>query len=474
MSQFSGNGRLKRPDFIPNFGGYDVFLIVTQSNAIGRYGPIDAGLDALNDRIKQLGRQAPNNNLVIDAEDPLEHIDPTANTVGFGLSFAKAYLPSISSNRQVLLVPCAEGGTGFSTNDWNVGDANYEDAIARANTAMAAGAGVNQFKGILVSGGESDAGVYGESGYAQRQDLMIADMRTRITGAAHAPVIWCDLVAGWNTPTSNDVRAAIADIGNRLPYTAFVDTSDLAHGGDGLHYSAASQRIIGERMNTALATALANTAVAAEAGVTGHWLFGADNTPLLDLTSTKLLTPVGTDPVHSAGYLTTVSSNRHGLLSDVDDSDTQTVCAVVNLAAADQAIIAGSLNANIGEGGSAILVQSTNDANVNSRGIANDVIVNPYPTGWVFIAYSISPTQHIGFIGGGTPDTVTQAGTKTEASPMRQIGVGNCHYANGAWYNGIDCAEFMIFDGVAKSIAELSDIYDRSVTRLAARGITVV
>lgn len=238
--------------------GYDVVVLAGQSNMIGRYGPVDGTLDATNARILQYGFDGQS---VVLASDPLDHVNETADTVGLGISFAKALLPSVPSNRQIVLVPTAQGATALSDGFWLDGGSGYESALTRANAAMAAGDGENRLIAILWHQGERDVnlGVVDEAVHAANLDALIAGWRAQMTGADETtPFIVGDLVQGWNVPNSNGVRAALANTPARTKYTAFVESTSLVDGGDGLHFSAASQRTFGARYHTALASAQAN------------------------------------------------------------------------------------------------------------------------------------------------------------------------------------------------------------------------
>jgi Carbohydrate esterase, sialic acid-specific acetylesterase len=55
--------------------------------------------------------------------------------VGPGLSFAKAVLAA-HPGKTIVLIPAADGGAGFFTQDWNRGDTLYESAVARIAAGM--------------------------------------------------------------------------------------------------------------------------------------------------------------------------------------------------------------------------------------------------------------------------------------------------------------------------------------------------
>jgi len=234
--------------------GYDVFAIPAQSNGIGRYGPIDPVLDATDSDIFMLQRST---GLAVTAQDPLDHIGETANTVGFGLTFAKQYKADgqLTGNRKILLVCCGQGSTGFNASEWNIGGTNYQDVIDQVATAMALdlNGGVNRFKGFLWHQGEAEGGI-SEATYRNRMHTIAVMYRSLVTGAS-STTPW---ICGQLVPTSSaaGVQAAIINVGSTLPYSAGISSTGLTDGGDGLHFDATSQRTFGQRYYTGYDTGL--------------------------------------------------------------------------------------------------------------------------------------------------------------------------------------------------------------------------
>lgn len=231
---------------------YDVILLIGQSNMVGRYGPIDGALDATDSRIKQYGSTAQ---VIALASDPLDHLDETANTVGLGLSMAKDYADNVMNPaHEVLLVPAAQGATSFSSGFWRSGGVGYNNAIARANEAIALGDPGTQIVAMMWHQGESDNAL-SEVQYAADIDSLITDLRSMITGASAVPFI----VGGISTDSvlfSAGVQAALVDTPNRNTLAAFVDVDGLALGLDELHFSAVSQRLLGSLYTTGIANAI--------------------------------------------------------------------------------------------------------------------------------------------------------------------------------------------------------------------------
>lgn len=229
------------------FDGYDVVLLAGQSNMVGALGPVSAELDATHARVKQYGFNAQ---AVSAASQPLDHVDELVNVVGPGLEIGKGLVGTLTTGRQLLLVPAADGGTAFGTGYWQVGGTGAINAIARANAAMALPGGVNRFVGIAWHQGESDAAM-SQATYAGHLDALIAAFRSGIAGAIGAPFVAGKVPAG-SALYGAGVNAAIVAMPSRVTGTAVVDTSDLARGGDNVHLTASSARTLGQRYAASL------------------------------------------------------------------------------------------------------------------------------------------------------------------------------------------------------------------------------
>ncbi len=177
--------------------GFDVFLLAGQSNMVGWDKNFDPVLDAPDPRILQLGFWNDHRNFVIPAIDPLDH-PQRDNGVGLAMQFSRAYLNDLPKGRGILLVPSAFGGTGFYQQRWNPGNDLFEQAVERANAAMATHPS-NRFAGILWHQGEDDVRFWGSqpARYAAALDAAIYGFRARIAGAASAPMILGKFTDSW-------------------------------------------------------------------------------------------------------------------------------------------------------------------------------------------------------------------------------------------------------------------------------------
>lgn len=250
--------------------GFDVVLLIGQSNMSGYGAYIVPGFDTTDARIQQLN---PANGIEL-AADPLPHPDAPFNVgrIGPGMSFARSYLSILPASRRVLLVPAAFRGTSFSGRNWNPGDELFEAAVTRTNAALATNPAGNCLAAILWNQGESDVDRLTGPVYQAALDTMITTLRGRLTTSLAGevqPFLLGQFSPDWVGLTPTPGQQALLDVINatptRLRYSAVVSTAGLSSNstqglnGD-IHFDAASQRVYGARYFAALATALANSA----------------------------------------------------------------------------------------------------------------------------------------------------------------------------------------------------------------------
>lgn len=235
---------LRTEVYTPSTSGFDVYVLMGQSNQVGFGAPLDMTLDGGHPSLwqwLQSGNVAP-------ASNPLDHNIVATDNIGADVEWAREYLvPDLVTGRRVLLVPCAEQSTGFTANDWNEGDALYEAAVARTLAAMALpGASL---KACIWRQGEDDVGM-GEAPYAAALDAMIAAFRADV--GETVPFLVGGMVPSYvaASPASRQpIQDALADTPTRVSACAYIDPdvpSEIGSG-DGLHYSAASQRLMAAR-----------------------------------------------------------------------------------------------------------------------------------------------------------------------------------------------------------------------------------
>ena len=257
QSGFAQSGKAASATTTASTPGYDVVLLVGQSNMVGiGTGVDDAGDAAVDPRIMQW---EPYTNTIIPAFDPIYH-NQALDYIGLPMTFAKAYAKRMAPGRQLLLVGAATGGTGFSSGYWQEPNGSgVTTALKWINAAMAAVGPNAKLVGILWHQGEAD--IYGEGGAAYETNLtnLISYFRSNVTGASSTtPFVVGEMTYPWlegNTTDSDYVTQQdlilndFHTLPDTIPYTAWTSAaelaSDLTYGT--VHFSALSQRQLGRR-----------------------------------------------------------------------------------------------------------------------------------------------------------------------------------------------------------------------------------
>lgn len=249
--------------------GYDVVLMIGQSNMTGYGAYVVPAFDAPDARVKQWNRAGA----IVEAKHPMEHADYplNANRIGMGIAFGKQLAAVRPANRTVLLVPAASGGTGFFRGNWLPNGDLYVDAVKRVNAALAQNPAGNCLAAILWHQGEDD--VQSTLPYAEYQfrlDEMVRNFRAAVSGgqASDVPFVGGELSPEWTAPEPGRkpaINAIIQAMPSRLAYVSVVRVeglrSNLTQGlsAGAVHFDAASQRELGLRYFAALSSANQNT-----------------------------------------------------------------------------------------------------------------------------------------------------------------------------------------------------------------------
>jgi hypothetical protein len=242
--------------------GYDVVLLMGQSNMSGYGWGYDAAIDGVQDaRIQQWARGGG----LVAASETLQQADwgLGSTRVGMGTSFARSYLATLPGYRGVLLVPTAYGGTGLVNGPWSPGGNLYEDAVGRLSNALASNAG-KCVAAVLWHQGENDIGRNVSSAdYEATLKRMLADLRSRVPRSARAPFLMGEMTQPWianpGLPQAQvqAIVSALQRVAASTPNTAFVPSAGLTvNPGDIIHFDAPAMRAYGQRYFETLNQAL--------------------------------------------------------------------------------------------------------------------------------------------------------------------------------------------------------------------------
>lgn len=246
-------------------GGYDLFLLIGQSNADGRGG--NKSLP------EELAKPSPDHilfyhNGFATTPDWMALVPgysvrrPTPTTLpsgnfGMEMSFAPAITEAFPGMK-VAIIKAARGNTNLSFH-WNPGtDPNslekeakpgpcYRTALDAVNMAIAKlPPGQHRWRGILWHQGESDAG-------DRNYDKSVGRLINRLRQDLKTPDL--PFVLGGLRPGIGGAWNGIAPrVVNAVPHTAFVSSEGLD--GDSLHFSSAALLEFGKRYATAIAPLL--------------------------------------------------------------------------------------------------------------------------------------------------------------------------------------------------------------------------
>ena len=214
-----------------------VFLLIGQSNMVGRPA-FDGGAGYPAGTI-----QYNQSNLRVPASTPLDHIDEMPGDMGLALQFVIDY-KAANPTHDVVLVPRAQGNTGFQDGRWIAGSGtNYLDALADVNALMAAHPSYS-FAGFLWHQGEADVAA-GAGAYADRLNTMIDAFRSNVTGASDTtPFVMGELFS--NAGERDEINSLIQTVGDAQAYCTVASAAGLATE-DTVHFDAASLRLLGAR-----------------------------------------------------------------------------------------------------------------------------------------------------------------------------------------------------------------------------------
>jgi hypothetical protein len=266
--------------------GYDIIILAGQSNMSGQGLAFNlTNYDPIDPRIFQYGDSGVYAKLISMAIEPLAYPD-SAPGMGPGLVFARWYAHSIPVNRRILLVPCAYFGTGFGQDNnytWLPGDtavANlFNNMISQTQAALAAAGPNSRIVAACWLQGETDGddNVAG-SVYQANLDLLITTLRSELN-LPNLPFVVGQMVPDYlSTGTRAQINAVHINTPANQLYCGFGYGPSGMNNGDGNHYNAPGQRVVGLSMFRAYQMALVNAPYTAPVPVTGLTLVQSGTT----------------------------------------------------------------------------------------------------------------------------------------------------------------------------------------------------
>lgn len=190
----------------------------------------------------------------VTGNDPFETVLPEAGQkvcgVGPGRTFGKM-LADANPECIIGLIPCAVGGTSIAAwmpggvDDWDSSNFPYDNAVKKAKKAQKSG----KIIAVLWHQGENDAHKQTPD-YTEKLRTVVQNFRRDLQLGPEVPFIAGDMASFYNKPLIENiyiVDQALKTISDEDPSFCCVNTKDLTHRGDNLHYDTASQHELGKR-----------------------------------------------------------------------------------------------------------------------------------------------------------------------------------------------------------------------------------
>ncbi|WP_245865705.1 sialate O-acetylesterase [Rhodococcoides kyotonense] len=239
----------------PSSEPYLVVAVLGQSNAHGAGIGLDpSGLDKPHPRVHQWASSGRSKDTIVAGCDPLFHEVPS-KAVGFATTFGRNLAEA--SGMPVLLVPYARGDSAFARKygiSWDPADRGarvnlFWDAVARVKSGLALNS-ENTLAAVLWHQGESDVPLTPGPVYAAKLDLVIDTLRAQF---GQVPFVIGQMVPDEiesGHPDYPVIDAVHRDTPNRRRQVVYVEGPRGLYNGETekIHYNAAGQRELGERM----------------------------------------------------------------------------------------------------------------------------------------------------------------------------------------------------------------------------------
>ncbi len=246
---------------------FDIIIQAGQSNAEGMgVGNVETSF-LPSERIYRLEAKKtvehfPENLRITYAEQPFtlqraeERLCGEERIADFSLSFAKAYEEKfLSSDRDILIIRAAVGGSGFQKGHWTQDGILYLKMIEMIDYALSLNP-ENRLVAFLWHQGEHDAFEHNEP---DRFEWQLKDMVLSVRERYHTPnlpFIAGDFVNEWKSKNLSDcipIVDKIKKVTSEIDNGAFVETADLLSNnqvtgnGDDIHFCRAAQYKLGKR-----------------------------------------------------------------------------------------------------------------------------------------------------------------------------------------------------------------------------------
>ncbi|MCM5663897.1 sialate O-acetylesterase [Galbibacter mesophilus] len=221
-----------------------VFVMAGQSNMAGR-GEIEALDTIINSNIWVLNDK----NSWEKAKEPLHYYEPKKKGLDIGISFANKLQKLVGDSISIGLVPCAVGGS--SVEQW-VGDSIHKQVKLFSNykSKVKIAQQKGTLKAILWHQGESNANEEGVKDYKENVQKLFSKMRN-VGENDTLPIIMGEIGSFLSEKRfqkyPDSINHLLAEINRQDENTELVETNELPHKGDSLHFNSEALRILGKK-----------------------------------------------------------------------------------------------------------------------------------------------------------------------------------------------------------------------------------
>lgn len=216
------------------------FLMAGQSNMAGRgeFGEVEP----INNNkcfMLRMGRWQPMSE-PINPDRAL--LDPTWHS---GVSLAASFADSFAKHfdKEVGLIPCADGGTKIS--QWQPGEILFDHAVMMTKLAMR----TSNFGGIIWHQGEADSKYFDEEVYSKMFLNTMNGFRKEL--GENIPIIIGEISEniseGWGIKFAPDMNRLLHKLANSIPNCKIASSNGLELKSDGIHFVSKSAREMGRR-----------------------------------------------------------------------------------------------------------------------------------------------------------------------------------------------------------------------------------
>lgn len=221
-----------------------IFIMAGQSNMAGR-GLVEAQDTITDPSIFTLNKEMK----LVLAKEPLHFYEPNLSGLDCGLSFAKELRSQLSKNIEIILVPCAVGGS--SVNQW-LNDLSHRNVKLYSNfrDRVAVAKSVGTIKGILWHQGESDAHPNKLPLYQNKLEQLFQKFRNDV-GDDKLPIIIGELGDYAEPEERNNNWEVLNNILRKMTEndknSYIVSSKGLKSNLDKVHFNSEAQRELGKR-----------------------------------------------------------------------------------------------------------------------------------------------------------------------------------------------------------------------------------